>query len=489
MSCKIDNSKMSEWTINDIPSLFKLLSLNNEASGKFYIDTKKHETYKLTVNHGSESSVEAPEAIINYHTHPASCYISEKTVWGFPSGEDIRETILLGLNGTVAHAVVAVEGTYVCQVNPNVLRNLIDLNVPIERVDKELVALITPKGVQQAINDFYRGLIVLCIEIYFRSVHAFRTHKYVSKYSKTDVTDFVKFINNFKISNIFSEKQIEGCGQNIKCHKIWTFENKLKQMSFPKYVHDYDENKDVYMCSSTADIRNSGVKLLTAIKYKCFDAIVDINFGVSPKYKNIVKSDQWFCTRFWSHKINGTVYGSLSTNEKLRVLKDIASGSGPVITLTRTPVFKFFDILGSCDHKDIKKELNTVGSVAYGSIARRLSVRKGAPCGSGSPTGALSGLASPKTAVGKKFIYFGSEDCPYCVKFKKQALKKGLNIGTWPSPKRAHKTLTGPIDISTAIKNAKKYSKTQVSSIPAVFHNKKRIDHNILIKKMIIVYM
>ena len=54
---------------------------------------------------GASDSVQAPEGIANFHTHPISCYVGEGTVWGWPSGEDIRETFLFGMKGSVVHLV------------------------------------------------------------------------------------------------------------------------------------------------------------------------------------------------------------------------------------------------------------------------------------------------------------------------------------------------------------------------------------------------
>ncbi|SVD82037.1 uncharacterized protein METZ01_LOCUS434891, partial [marine metagenome] len=82
----------------------------------------------FTIKRGHSDSVATPEKeYINFHTHPLAIYKSEKTIWGWPSGDDVREVLRYALKGNVAHLVFTVEGVYVMQVNPgiaNVLKNI-----------------------------------------------------------------------------------------------------------------------------------------------------------------------------------------------------------------------------------------------------------------------------------------------------------------------------------------------------------------------------
>jgi len=70
----------------------------------------------IIVSKGDNDSVITPLAIINFHTHPYSCYIREKVKWGWPSGEDIRECIKFSKKGNLVHLVFSKEGTYVIKV-------------------------------------------------------------------------------------------------------------------------------------------------------------------------------------------------------------------------------------------------------------------------------------------------------------------------------------------------------------------------------------
>src|SRR5689334_21035450 len=122
-SCRIGN-KFIKWEILHLDKLHILLNKSKEVSGIINIDFKTKKTTKnITYINGNKSSVKTPDSILNYHSHPAPCYIDENTVWGFPSGEDTRECVIGSLNGSVAHVVVAIEGMYVCQVNPYILNS------------------------------------------------------------------------------------------------------------------------------------------------------------------------------------------------------------------------------------------------------------------------------------------------------------------------------------------------------------------------------
>ena len=41
----------------------------------------------------------------------------QKTIWGWPSGEDLARSIEFAINGNLCHIVFSVEGTYVMEVN------------------------------------------------------------------------------------------------------------------------------------------------------------------------------------------------------------------------------------------------------------------------------------------------------------------------------------------------------------------------------------
>jgi len=82
------------------------------------------ELTKLTIHNGNSDSVLTPLSVINFHTHPLSCYIEGHTVWGWPSGEDLKECINFAQKGNLTHIIFAVEGTYIIDVNKKLLEIL-----------------------------------------------------------------------------------------------------------------------------------------------------------------------------------------------------------------------------------------------------------------------------------------------------------------------------------------------------------------------------
>ena len=82
----------------------------------------------LKFKNGNADSVLTPLAVINYHIHPLTCYIDAETIWGWPSGEDLRQCISFARDGNVSHIIFAIEGTYIIDVNKNILQ-YIDENI------------------------------------------------------------------------------------------------------------------------------------------------------------------------------------------------------------------------------------------------------------------------------------------------------------------------------------------------------------------------
>ena len=139
--CEIKNDSIVKWTILKENIEKQLIGnlVNQKYSGLLYSDTESagdidfvdhsctinkmdkvcHKQTKKDIKYqnGNSDSVVTPNAIINFHTHPLSCYIEAKTIWGWPSGEDLARSIEFALSGNLCHIVFAVEGTYVMEVN------------------------------------------------------------------------------------------------------------------------------------------------------------------------------------------------------------------------------------------------------------------------------------------------------------------------------------------------------------------------------------
>ena len=167
----------------------KDLDKDHENSGVIYCDGNNN-VIGINKTKGDSDSVYTPNNVINFHTHPISAYNNGETVWGWPSGEDIRETIKFALAGNKAHLVFSNEGLYTIQVSPCKI-----------------------KKIKELLNDRERGVLIFLIEEYFKTTHNFRGVSEVNKFYQNgkliNPYTYVDFINNFDISNLSSGKDVK----------------------------------------------------------------------------------------------------------------------------------------------------------------------------------------------------------------------------------------------------------------------------------------
>jgi len=172
-----------------INEIYKDLLLDVEVAGVINCDEKDNIT-SVDKNKGNSDSVFTPNNVINFHTHPISAYNAGKTVWGWPSGEDIRESIKFSLAGNKAHLVFTVEGLYTIQVSPCKLKKM-----------------------KKMLNSAERGILIFLIEEYFKTTHGFRGVSEVNMLNKKKINitpySFIDFTNNFDLVNILSSKTIK----------------------------------------------------------------------------------------------------------------------------------------------------------------------------------------------------------------------------------------------------------------------------------------
>ena len=169
---------------NLLNKVFSQLSQKYEVAGTIYCD-ESNNPVSIDINKGQAESVYTPNNVINFHTHPISAYKGGRTVWGWPSGEDIRETIKFGLAGNKAHLVFTVEGLYTIQVNPCKLKKM-----------------------KEKLDDQQRGILIFMIEEYFKTTHNFRCVNEVNQLAKNEIVitpySFIDFANSFTLNNIIS---------------------------------------------------------------------------------------------------------------------------------------------------------------------------------------------------------------------------------------------------------------------------------------------
>lgn len=374
MGCRIDGDQYSIWTINldTINELNNLLFKDYEIGGKFEVNgSLRLDTYKT--KNGGKDSVEAPKAIVNFHTHPVSCYQGEDTVWGWFSAEDIRETLLFTLKGSVAHLVLAVEGVYVLQLNPCKLESFKNLEIGLDPKDTRFVAGLEPlvekhmgsntdrDSVEYAKNyspdnmvgDIFRGLVVLCIEIYFRATHRFRMHD-INKGNNITPQDFIKYVNSFQLGNLFAHgEKIKGCGK-IKCGGVPTFEQSYRTNKFHEYLEDYEKNTIFYL----VDIHGHTL-FTTKTVYDLGQLIgyLDTGFPLDGKCTQLHSNwdGEWFHMTLAPNKV-GEPGGDLveyqskkiTGNKRKKLLETMET-----ITTMVEPEIYYFPITDKCTYKDI----------------------------------------------------------------------------------------------------------------------------------------
>lgn len=423
MSCSITND-VKEWTIENknLTKFYKLLYSKIEHGGKFSLDThSKKISDNIKSNSGQKDSVSAPDAIINWHTHPINCYFNEKTIFGWPSGEDLRETLIFGLRGSACHLVPAVEGIYIIQPNPCIITNLINLEIPREKYKK--LANIIP---EEDWYSFIRGYIILAIEIYFRSSHVFRTVEYLSKYSNTTAYDFINFVNSFELGNMFHKNKIEGCG-NISCNQIQQYENKrVEQIKLIDYVKNYENNTFIYTVDRHGKTKNTKYlfKDILKIDNKLLENITLVNDCLLPIKE--WHSEKPFFVRLFPNEIlinNEWIdYNILSKEIQWEIIKS----KKPSIRLKDDCIkFYMFDMRGDCEHEDLKNHLHNFSTIV------------------------------------KKIEIYGSDKCKYCINASNKLGKKAK--------------LHYYDDIKTAIEKASKRAGHDVKTIPAFFINGKYV--------------
>jgi hypothetical protein len=125
MKCKIYNKNVG-WIINEnfIDDIIHSLYTDKiEIGGSIlFKDTncKKgvcdKESTQIHIVNGKGQSVKTPNGVINFHTHPRQCYIDENTKYGWPSGEDIGQTMEYAKTGNLVHIVFTLEGAYIIKV-------------------------------------------------------------------------------------------------------------------------------------------------------------------------------------------------------------------------------------------------------------------------------------------------------------------------------------------------------------------------------------
>lgn len=174
--------KPVKWTISKtlLHKVNKeLFDTDAEIAGSFQFDDDESfdANEVIITDKGTKTSVHTPAEMVNFHTHPLKAYIVNKCVYGWNSGEDMRECIKFALKGNITHCVFSLEGVYTLHIR-----------LPFVTFLRSL----TPEQI---------GCIVHAVETYFRSFHYYRTYEYQQKHAFTPFK-FVDLCNKLTIARL-----------------------------------------------------------------------------------------------------------------------------------------------------------------------------------------------------------------------------------------------------------------------------------------------
>jgi hypothetical protein len=494
MSCSISRDSIVDWAIQvkHIDELNKHLYDNKENGGEILIDqSTKTSSTVITTHAGKTDSVEAPDSILNWHSHPISCYKQEKTVWGWSSGEDMRESIIFGLRGSACHFIPSVEGLYTIQTNPCVITSLLNIDKLVNRKDYPGINIRNWDW-----GDFLRGFIILAVEIYFRSSHIFRTMEYMKKNKNIKPSDYIIFCNSFKLSNLFKKDQINGCG-SIKCNRIHTFEkNKMNNVSFKNYTDNYESGKDTSIYLITKDGHNTvtNVKFVSILNSGGLEILKHIDLGNKCNIKiPKLHTSNIFQVSLYPNIIryNGLEkkYIDMEFEERYDFIMNKPHAYGDIYLDRKANIkIRMFDISGNCNHTNLKKHIQGYGTIEDANRSvnevsheprpvktskRKTSKRKTSKRKTskrrlmGHSKRKIRFLRSKKITKSNKqtLTIIGSDDCKYCVIANDKANKmKNIHNFKYISDKYP--------SIKEAIMAARRITKNnEISTIPVYILN------------------
>jgi hypothetical protein len=465
MSCSISKNIVSQHIIDrdHVIELYNYLYDDVENGGAFNVCNITKKTRNVTKsNTGEKDSVEAPDAIVNWHTHPVSCYIGEKTVWGWPSGEDMRETLIFGMRGSACHVVPSVEGVYIIQPNPCIVSSLLNINA-----DRKKYPKISTEIPEENWGDFLRGLVIVALEIYFRSTHVFRTLDYANEFP-VSAQDFVDFTNAFELDNIFKEETIPGCSGNMRCDQIHRYDDGKKSLtSFGDYIKTYETDAKLYYVTKKGDASITKYNISDFIDIGICEILKDLVLGSDCNFPiEEWQNGKMFTLELVRNKVlvdnsNYVYYDKLSVEQKNEFLHKYSStDENPIILGPGILGFNLFEMNGNCNHSSLQKHIRNHsdrGKIRGKGRGKRKSRGKRKTRGKRKSRG-----RSRRNSFGieDKLEIVGSPACRFCNEAKERAEKKGTNVDV-------HYFGT----IQEAIQEASKKAGTKVNGIPAYFKN------------------
>jgi hypothetical protein len=297
---------------------------------------KHKESIKLNgMNKGDVSSVKTKFGVCNFHTHPYNCYNAmgtkskrDMTIWGWPSGEDMRESILFALHGNLIHLVFTLEGIYSIEVNPHLI-NLLETD-----------------------DKAHRGMILAVIEEYFRCTHVYRNVVYNEAHGVVIPNDWLKFAKQFTLKNLITSHN--KCTANLPCNGIP--DGKRNTIDLHEFKHELPH----YHLTEQ-------YKLSEKKNKKALEDFIENYETISKRYQ--AKHDdwnpgQWFRIKFSENTIDGKLVTAYMKEKSVQEIKStwdtIASSSRERLQFNKSKHIKFTTYAiqsnGSCVFNDEKQK-------------------------------------------------------------------------------------------------------------------------------------
>jgi hypothetical protein len=291
------------------------LTKNYEISG--VINCNEHnQVIGISKNKGNKDSVYTPNHVINFHTHPISAYNEGNTVWGWPSGEDIRETIKFSLAGNKAHMVFTVEGIYVIQMNSCKVKKLKNVLDPVER-----------------------GVLIFIIEEYFKCTHNFRCIDEISKL-KTKITpeSYINYINNFDLERLLIKNNQKNSFGNIPGFGFPEIKNnKIKNTRIKEYLQKSDLSDLMVIDSLGKESQNNKIKTTSQLFIIIEEVYKKMGIGKCTNTWNN-KPNSWFYVNFFA----SVYYTNNMFLHQNGVPRNPNINDSEYLTIIETPYIKIF---------------------------------------------------------------------------------------------------------------------------------------------------
>lgn len=301
--CKI-HLKISKDVLNSVYD--KFINSDVEWSGIISFEKGEKEEFNYSkynsinnhdkVKSGDGMNVSPSLSLINYHTHPLGCYQSQKTIFGWLSGEDIYSTIHLCLKGVLGHLTFTLEGIYFLQIDQQFI-NAIKENRKLfsdklltlikeyfmgthecrEKIhidkQKKKNKVVLPYSFIDILNNFK----LCCLEEYEEEEDEYNVY-FGNKKIKYSILDKKKIIDELKIS-----KECKNILKNIKKKYSDIFNKKIFKCTFIESYEFYKDHKT--FIKTRVDCIKKNCK-------KVFNVKVDKDINIIKKYnKDSDKSD------------------------------------------------------------------------------------------------------------------------------------------------------------------------------------------------------